>query len=296
MWCLLQLLAGTAAADPGYPPQSTDRVLVEIAVDGAGWVEGEWVAVALPGAVPCPTAEGAACPGVALPLGQPLIVAARVAEELGDGRQRRRYALRAAGPLPPDGGPAQPLGPVLGFLPPEALTRAAWQVDLDQDGDDEWVTGHMDSAHHLWVFVRDGKRGAPLALDLGTHSDIDGVMTRATVGLVTAAEAGLPLVKVNWPANEMCGSGDHSRYASYRRPQGGGPGRLQLALEHGGSGGDAPIWWDTEVVFQPERGTVAVRATAGEYSDNGAADSIHSDETTRYLLVDGRFVVLPPSP
>lgn len=202
-----------------------------------------------------------------------------------------------ADPAPP--APAAPLrvsepaAPVtVAALADGVPAEASWQADLDQDGELEEV--HLSWTSEVEVLLRVTEPGvtgpgATQVVNLGQAFDINGPQDTVSVRTTAAGETAIPLVHVRWHAREMCGSGDHHRYASYRSPAAGQPGTLAEALYHRGSGGDAPVWWETEVSWTPAEGAVEVRSRAGEHGDDGEM-SVHDDRTRRYRLEGVVFV------
>lgn len=266
-----------AAADPGARP-GPSAALSWGATGGAPAVRSR-VAVAEPGARPCrsPTDD---CDGTPLALGDELVVTAVGDEATSDGRVSRWVAVERAAPgaLPDH---VQPDGTPLGWLRADQLSAAAWRTDLNGDGAPEVVVARFSPQVHGEVLV--AKPGAGLTdqdvqrLDLGQAIDIDGPQTEAQVTVLPATQAGLPLVRFQWLAREMCGSGDHFAYASYAPAQ---SPQLRLALRHNGSGGDAPIWWETTVAFSPAARTATVTSRSGEDEDDGSsADAVHTSVT-----------------
>ncbi len=284
----LAVLPG-AAADPGDPPQPTDTVEIQSRRGPAPPVGAlRWVAV--PTLRPCAAADGA-CAADALVAGTPLQVVAVGAEATVQGRETRW--IQVAPPRAP--GAAAPPAP-LGWVLDHQLSGASWAVDLDEDGAAERVVVRFGPAEHVELVVVE-PAAAPQVFDLGAApEDMIGVKNRAAVSLVPAATAGLPLVRVKWLSFEACGSGDHFRYVSHRSPGPGAPGVLQVALEHAGSGGDAPIWWETRVAFDPAAGTATLHSRAGETDDDGK-EHVNSDEQTVLRLdrAAGRFRAPEPA-
>lgn len=207
---------------------------------------------------------------VTLPLGAPVEVAAGVGEASTNNK---------------DWVPVSVEGQRTGWVRHTGLTAAGWQVDLDGDAVAETVTVGFNGGGEVVVRVRSA--GAVQSLNLGTREDINGVQKAATVRVMPSMEAGLPLVHVNWSAAEMCGSGDSSAYASFQPPDAGGDPRLQEALRHNGSGGDAPIWWETTVAFEPKSRTVVVTSRSGNHEDAAHDES----DVQTLVLVDGVFRV-----
>lgn len=173
-------------------------------------------------------------------------------------------------------------GPV-GWAPSAAVTPATVSTDLDGDGTPEHVVVRFtpEASVEVMLFTP----GQPARrLDLGQRSDIEGPQETATVDILPASEAGIPLVRVRWHAREQCGSGDAFAYASFQ----GSPPVLREAWKHMGSGADAPIWWETKATFDPAKKTATTHFRAGEYENDGGR-GVHTDETTVWTLRDGVF-------
>ncbi len=179
----------------------------------------------------------------------------------------------------------------------DAAAMARFEADLDGDGELEKITVSWTEEVEVLLTVREPAvegPGAEQTLLLGQAHDIDGPLELVSTRATTAAETGIPLVFVNWAAQEQCGSGDWSRYASYQSEGPGKAGVLKQALVHPGSGSDSPVFWETAVSWTPEARSVSVHKRSGEYGDSGHPDLILEDKTTRYVLRDGVFVEDPP--
>lgn len=172
----------------------------------------------------------------------------------------------------------------VGWAPASAVTGATLSGDLDGDGRPDRVVARFTDATRVELLVSSGGR-PPQRLDLGARSDIEGAQGTATVTVMPASEVGIPLVRVRWHAREQCGSGDAFAYASYQ----GDPPVLREALKHGGSGGDAPIWWETTAAFDPAAQTATVRFRAGEHGDDGS-QGVHTERETVWRLRGGVYV------
>ncbi len=291
---MLVFLIATALADPGFVPALGGTAHLSFSASEAPLV-GEWRVAAVSGLSACATPVSP-CTGVPVALGAELIIV-QVGEDPEAERPFRWVQVAAAGP-----GESvdhrQALGAALGWVPTTALTGAAWRADPDQDGEQELVLVRYEDSKSISVVVIEP--GVPAdkgvsVVDLGIRSDIDGPQTDATVDLTPASLAGIPLVRVNWTAQEMCGSGDSTAYASYRSTGAGKGGALRAALSHSGSGGDAPIWWATEVRFSPKSKTVTIVSSSGE-SNNDGTDTLNGDVVEHYVLKKGVFVKSEPKP
>lgn len=179
------------------------------------------------------------------------------------------------------------VGDVTGWVWGGALTLARLEADLDADGEQEVLTVAYNGAGEVVVRSREPAVEGDTAVgfvNLGTFQDINGLQGTTHVEVLDAATAGVPLLRVEVVAGEYCGSGSHYRYLSLRSPGAGQPSTLALALSHNGSGGDAPVWWSTEVAFQPARKAATVKSESGE------DDQTLASTTTRYTLKAGVFV------
>jgi hypothetical protein len=276
---LLIALALTAAADPGDRPEVGDDVRISVrplAADGPdGWRRGEAL-VALGDGVLVRAEPDLDSPAIAtLAVGAVVTLRERPTPHEVDDVTR------------PDRWLAVQAGDVSGWTRHAGVTAAGWETDLDGDGVEDVVTAGFNGGGELVVRVLSG--GQTHTHNLGTRSDIEGVQDDARVRIMPASEAGIPLVHANWSAREQCGSGDSSAYVSFVPAKAGEPSVLREALHHNGSGGDAPIWWDTTATFDPASQAVVVHSRAGEDDDDGN-ESIHHDESKAYDLVGGVFV------
>lgn len=179
-----------------------------------------------------------------------------------------------------------------GWMWSGALTPARFRFDLDEDGAPELATVVFNKEGEVIVWLREPEATDPeagtLKLNLGAQSDMGGLQGRIEVQLLTAAEAGIPLVRVEWLGAEMCGGSSRFAYASYRSKS--GEPRLQKALEHNGSGGDAPIWWETEARFSPADKAVTVVESHGEHDMEGEGPGTKESSEQRLLLRSGVFL------
>lgn len=275
---LLLALALTAAADPGHRPDVGDAVQVTLRpLDPEavyGWRRGEAV-VAVADGVLVRAEPDLDAPAIAtLEAGRLLYLHAAPTKHAVDDLAR------------PDRWLPVRVGEQVGWTRHAGLTAAAWETDLDGDGVPERVMAGFNGGAELVVRVRAGE--TTHVLNLGTRQDFEGVQDEAHIRILPASEAGIALVHANWSAREQCGSGDSSAYASFVARPGEAPA-LREALRHNGSGGDAPIWWDTTATFAPAEGTVAVVSRAGEDADDGS-ESVHHHTVERYTLEGGVFV------
>lgn len=288
---LALLLLASALADPGH--RVTDSADIWRMPPDTSPPVGTWMAVATPGLRPC-AQPAPPCAGDPLPVGADLVLV-ESRDEVYDGQHTLWH--RVARAKMADGfGTAD--GPPLGWVRDRGLTQAAFTTDLSGDGSPEQVVVRFtdDLQVEAWV-ARPGAGLDPTTvarLDLGQRRDVDGPQDLASVTLVDAAVAGIPLVRVTWTAREMCGSGDSSAYLSYRAAD-GAPPAPRVALTHNGGGGDAPIWWDTEIRFDPTARTAQIRSRAGESGDDGS-ENVHHDETKLFRLQGGVFVEHPTNP
>jgi hypothetical protein len=289
---LLAQLAAPAHADPGHPPAADASVPVAWDLSREEPPAGSLRWVAVPTLRPCEAPMGA-CTAAPLKVGDAVVVTA--VGDAGSPTSRPSRWLQVARATPPPG-PDQPAaaGPPLGWVLAHQLSGASWSVDLDEDGEKERAVVRFDDKRGVELHVVE-PGGTHATLALGQASDIDGPQTEGTVRLVTKATAGLPLVHVNWSAREMCGSGDYSRYASYRSPGPGQPGAARLALEHGGTGGDSPMWYETKATFDG-RGGVLIHLRSGESADDGTEQVTTNQRTTRTLDRTTGVFQAPPEP
>jgi hypothetical protein len=271
---MLTLLLPLAVADPGYPPD--DRADFQQGAPRPLPGAGAWVAAAR-GLSPCPEPLAETCDGEPVPEGAALIVA-----EAGKHDGQPWVLLRRAGPASAEG-QHEGAGAPLGWVPGGHVTRAMLTADLDGDGVSERILARFTDTARVELVLFPAQ-GPPQRLDLGDRADIEGPQVEATVQVLPAPTAGIPLVHVRWHAREQCGSGDWSAYASLQ----GAPPVLREALKHRGSGGDAPIFWETTATFDPKAKTAAVRFKAGESLDDGR-EQVNEDKTTRYVLKDGVY-------
>ncbi len=291
---MLVFLIASALADPGSVPALSGKADLSYA-DAEAPPVGEWRVAAVSGLSACATPESP-CTGVPVALGAELIIV-QVGEDPEAERPFRWVQVAAAGPGE-SADHRKASGAPLGWVRTTALTGAAWRADPDQDGEQELVFVRYEDAKSISVVVIEpslpGDQGVSV-VDLGIRSDIDGPQTAATVDLTPASLAGIPLVRVNWTAQEMCGSGDSTAYASYRSAGAGKGGALRAALSHSGSGGDAPIWWATEVRFSPKSRSVTVVSSSGESNRDGS-DTLNEEVSEHYVLKKGVFVKTAPKP
>jgi len=288
------LIVSLAAADPGDPPALDARVRVPFRiVEGYGVATPEVGARLVVAGQNSRLRSGASTdlPVLAeLPLGTPVFVRA-LPEDTTTTEERPYYWVPVR--VPWKG------AELFGHMASTTLTGAAWTVDLDQDGEDEFVTVGWNFKTEVVVRVREpavpGDAGVQF-LNLGHVSDINGPQNIMGVSLHGDDKTGLPLVEVNWEGRDMCGSGDYFRYASYRSPGAGKAGVLAHALEHGGSGGDAPVWWSTEVAFDPAAGTATVTKRWGEDASEYGGEDTEETTVIVHRLKDGVFVSAPPAP
>jgi hypothetical protein len=290
---LVALLAVPVHADPGHPPGAAAAVPIswdvsreEPAADSLRWV-------AVPTLRPCEAPMGS-CSAAPLKVGEAVVVT-EVGEPASPTSRPSRW-LQVARATPPAGPdlPATAAGAPLGWVLAHQLSAASWAVDLDEDGEAERAVVRFDDKRGVELHVVE-PGGAHTSLSLGQATDIDGPQTEGTVRLLTQKTAGLPLVHVNWTAREMCGSGDYSRYASYRSAGPGQPGTARLALEHGGTGGDAPMWYETTATFDG-RGGVLIHQRSGESADDGSEQVTTNRRTTRTLDRASGVFQAPPDP
>ncbi len=179
-----------------------------------------------------------------------------------------------------------------GWMWSGALTPARFRFDMDEDGEAEVMTVTFNKDNEVIVWLREPSpidaEHETLKLNLGSHNDMGGVQDRLELQLLTAAEAGIPLLRVQWLGAEMCGGTSRYAYASYRSKS--GEARLQKALEHNGSGADAPIWWETEARFSPADKAVTVVESHGEEVEEGAGPGTKGSTEHRFLLRSGVFL------
>ena len=179
-----------------------------------------------------------------------------------------------------------------GWMWSGALTSARFRYDMDEDGAAEVMTVTFNKDNEVIVWLREPTAADPehdtLKLNLGSQEDMGGVQGRLEVKLLTAAEAGLPLLQVQWLGAEMCGGSSRFAYASYRSKS--GEPRLQKALEHNGSGGDAPIWWETEARFSPADKSVTIVSSHGESDMENEGPGTRESSEERFVLRSGVFL------
>lgn len=290
---LLAQLATPALADPGHPPAAAASVAVswDLSQEDPPAHSLRWVAV--PTLRPCEAPMGA-CTAAPLKVGDAVVIT-KIGDPASPTSRPSRW-LQVARATPPHGPdlPAVAAGAPLGWVLAHQLSAASWSVDLDEDGENERVVVRFDDKRGVELHVVE-PAGTHTSLALGQATDVGGPQTEGTVRLVTKATAGLPLVHVNWSAREMCGSGDYSRYASYRSEGPGQRGTARLALEHGGTGGDAPTWYETTVRFDG-RGGVLLHLRSGESSDDGTEQVTTNQRTTRTLDRTTGVFQAPPEP
>jgi hypothetical protein len=274
---LALLCIAAAAADPGDPPAVGDGVAVSLYPPDArqpdAWRVGEALFAIADGVLVRAEPDESAPAVRSLAAGAPLTLRAPpTPHEVAEGARPDRWlAVR--------------VGEVDGWARFAALTAAGWALDLDGDGAEETLTAGFNGGGELVLRVRTGDRTH--ALNLGTRQDIEGVQGEATVGIMPAEEAGIVLVHANWSAREQCGSGDSSAYASFVPAEPGAAPQLREALHHNGSGGDAPIWWETTAAFDPVAGTATITSRAGEDGD----ESVHNHTVERYTLAGGVYTL-----
>lgn len=279
---LLLLCIALAGADPGHRPEPGEAVPVSrapIPTDApGGWREGEALVAVADGVVlrAVPDLEA---PAVASLLGGALV---HLQETPSD--QRIDNLER------PDRWLSVRSGDAAGWVREAGVTQAGWELDLDGDGGAESVTVGFNAGGEIVVRVRGA--GGLQALNLGTRRDFSGLQDAAQVTVLPPTVAGIALVQVVWSAREQCGSGDHLAYASYVPGAAGGPPVLREALRHNGSGGDAPIWWETEARFEPASRTAVVHERNGESLDDGS-DAVHHEAWRHHRLEHGVFVEVP---
>ncbi len=170
------------------------------------------------------------------------------------------------------------------------LTRARNVLDIDNDGEDEVVTVAYGADGALVVRVGEPKVAAEdrvSFVQVGPFTDSEGILRRTSVTWLAATEAGVPLVRLEAQAGEYCGSGSQFAYVAAVSAGQAQPSKATLALTHPGSGGDAPIWWETRATFFPDRKEVEVVETSGEEQQT------HDTRTQRWVWKDGVFVRLP---
>lgn len=283
---LFFLCATLAAADPGHRPEPGDDVHVSRRPlrpdDHRLWRKGEALVAVADGVVVRGAPELDAAAVATLSAGALVILreAPGVHPVDDPDRDDRWLTVRA--------------GDTEGWVRQAGISQAGWDVDLDGDGVPEPVTVGFNAGGEVVVRVRG--EGGTQAVNLGTRQDIAGIQDDAQATLLPTSVAGVALVRVVWSAREQCGSGDYVAYASFVRPTAGGSPVLQEALRHSGSGGDAPIWWETDVTFDAEGGTAVVHQRNGESLDDGT-ENIHHEAWKRYRLADGVFREVPaPGP
>jgi hypothetical protein len=158
------------------------------------------------------------------------------------------------------------------------------KADLDGDGHAELITAAYAPDHRLLVRVADGKPASEEQrvswVDLGVQQDMGGFLDEATLQLVPAAKAGLPLLQVHVPGSEQCGGYSSTTWLAVARlPEGGQ--RLVGGLSTT-NGGDAPVYMHEEVRFEPSTRTAVLTRISGEYMDSGEDHQEVNTSTLRW--------------
>ena len=209
-----------------------------------------------------------------LDLGTPVVVQALLADEVEvGGRPGRWYAVEVEG------------AGVQGALFGGVLTPARIDADLDEDGETEVAVITWGWEQHKVIRVREpALQGAEavVQLDLGQSNDIEGPQEEQWAGVTTAAETGLPLLKLHTPGREMCGSGSATHYISYQSEGPGALGTLREAIsDHHYA--DAPVYSYLELTWEPEAKAVSAR----QVMYDGEGDE--QIEVKRHVLREGVF-------
>jgi len=215
-----------------------------------------------------------------LELGTPVTIKALLADDVEvAGRRGRWYAVEIQG--------TGQQGALFGGV----LTPARIEADLDQDGVVEVAVLTWGWDYHKVIRIHEPGLEGPAAvaqLDLGQSNDIDGPMEQMWAGITTAADTGIPMLKLHTPGREMCGSGSATHYVSYLSPDKASKGVLREAIrEHHWS--DAPVYDHIELSFEP----AAMAVTARHTSYNGEDDE--QITVTRHVLKDGVFEAEAPT-
>lgn len=221
-----------------------------------------------------------------LDLGTPVVVKALLADGVDvGGRTGRWYAIEVEG--------SGKQGALFGGV----LTPARIEADLDEDGEAEIAVLTWGWEQHKVIRIREpALQGASAVtqLDLGQTFDIDGPQEEQWAGITTAAETGLPLLKLHTPGREMCGSGSATHYISYRSAGPGTLGTLREAIR-GHAYADAPIYDLVELSWEPKARAVTAKHTTytGEVDEGG--DGEEKVTVTRHVLREGVFEAEKPT-
>ncbi|NMO15337.1 SH3 domain-containing protein [Pyxidicoccus fallax] len=187
--------------------------------------------------------------------------------------------------------------PVRGWVFGNTLTPFRFEADFDGDGELEVATVVMSADFKIRVRVlepnvKPPRRVSSVDLTPSGQGYLSVKGGPATVRLVAAKTAGLPLVQVD-SAPEACG--DFSTgYVSYTVPgnKKGVLGKAKVALELAGLS-DAPNYSEYKVSFQPkQKGLTVVRTNTEE---DESEKTTKTTERTRYKLVDGVFSEVKPA-
>ncbi len=221
-----------------------------------------------------------------LDLGTPVIIKALLADgaDVG-GRTGRWYAIEVEG--------SGKQGALFGGV----LTPARIDADLDQDGETEVAVVTWGWDYHKVIRIREpgmSGRDAIAQLDLGETFDIEGPQEEMWAGVTTAAETGLPLLKLHTPGREMCGSGSATHYISYTAAKPAEKGVLREAIKDHHYA-DAPVYSYAELKWEPKAKAVTVKEVMydGDVEDGGSGQE--QIEVTRHVLRDGVFEPEAPS-
>jgi hypothetical protein len=155
-------------------------------------------------------------------------------------------------------------------------------ADIDEDGEVEQISVGFSPLQEVVITVHE-PTGGVIRHSLGAIEDFSGIRAVMKVSLTDPAVTGVPLLNVLVPAAEQCGSWDRSFYISYRSPEAGRDGTLQLAIETI-NGGDSPVYTTEEVVFFPARRAAQLTSTNG-------SDTEEIITITQHRLLDGVFAV-----
>ena len=177
-----------------------------------------------------------------------------------------------------------------GYLFGLVLTPAAWQVDLDGDGELEIVTAAFLPDFKIRIRIREPKVSEPTNLNVDVDSAGGAYLSQrggmADVKIVPKQKAGVGLVEVFAHVEACADFATH--WVSYQVP-GNKPGLLgeaKLAMSQSGIS-DSPVHSRYEVTFDPKTKTAKSVQTNSE-SDEEGKETV-SKEAHNYRLEAGVY-------